>query len=293
VRYGETPELLLAQFAALQPQLVVVKSLEELSTLLHAAQPAHALRFAIESAYLHREALVRNQSVSSLLGLPEPASAVPTAFTLPIMEPGAVPAFVQQHGLARFQLIKVKVNREGGADLLRAITQLLPGHQLLIDGNEAWTNADELLRFMEKVQPLPGLRVLWLEQPMPASCADDYRYLHGRSIWPLVADESVTDEADFAAISQQFDVVNMKLMKAGGYLNGVRLLREARAHGLRTMIGCMVETSLGIWSALQVSPLAEVCDLDGFLIVRNEPFGMVQEEHGHLSMANRIEVLKQ
>ena len=84
----------------------------------------------------------------------------------------------------------------------------------------------------------------------------------------------------------------MKLMKAGGYLNGVRLLNEARAHGLRTMIGCMVETSLGIWSALQLSALCEICDLDGLLIVRDEPFGVVREEAGRLLAQDAVPTVK-
>jgi L-alanine-DL-glutamate epimerase-like enolase superfamily enzyme len=74
----------------------------------------------------------------------------------------------------------------------------------------------------------------------------------------------------------------MKLMKAGGYQRGIELLRQTRAHGLLPMLGCMVETSLGIWSALQVSALAEVHDLDGILVVRDEPFGLVREEAGEL-----------
>jgi L-alanine-DL-glutamate epimerase-like enolase superfamily enzyme len=75
----------------------------------------------------------------------------------------------------------------------------------------------------------------------------------------------------------------VKLMKAGGYQRGIELLRHTRAHGLLPMLGCMVETSLGIWSALQISGLAEVHDLDGMLILRDEPFGLVQESEGQLS----------
>ena len=74
----------------------------------------------------------------------------------------------------------------------------------------------------------------------------------------------------------------MMLLKAGGYQRGIELLRQTRAHGLVPMIGCMVETSLGIWSALQVSALADLHDLDGILIVRDEPFGLVREEAGDL-----------
>ncbi|TGD82768.1 dipeptide epimerase [Hymenobacter wooponensis] len=283
VRYGETPEGLQEEFAQLHMAgLGQCHTLEELTSFLAAHSPAHALRFALESAFVHRAAVLAGQPVAQWLGLSPPAPAVPTAVTLPIMEPGAVAEFLRVQGYERFPMLKVKVNRDGAVDLLREVTRLLPNHLLIIDGNEAWTDADSLRHSWEQIQRLPGLRVRLLEQPLPAACADDYRALKGQLDCPVFADESVTDEADFTEIARQFDGVNMKLMKAGGYLNGLRILRETRAHGLQTMLGCMVETSLGIWSALQVSSLTDVCDLDGFLVVQNEPFKLVGEEQGHL-----------
>jgi L-alanine-DL-glutamate epimerase-like enolase superfamily enzyme len=283
VRYGETPEGLQEEFTQLLAAgLGQCTTLEELTSFLAAHSPAHALRFALESAFVHREAALAGQPVAQWLGLAAPAPAVPTAVTLPIMEPGAVAGFLQQQGYQRFPLLKVKVNREGAVDLLQEVTRLLPNQLLIIDGNEAWNDADSLRQSWEQIRTLSGLRVRLLEQPLPAACTDDYRALKGQLGCPVFADESVTDEADFTAIAQQFDGVNMKLMKAGGYLNGLRILHETRIHGLETMIGCMVETSLGIWSALQVSSLADVCDLDGFLVVQDEPFGLVGEEQGHL-----------
>lgn len=286
VRYGETPEALQEQFAALQAAgLGQCTSLPELTQLLDAQAPAHALRFALESAWVHLEAARAGRPVWQQLGVPVPSPAgVPTAVSVPIMEPGAVAGFVQQHALHRFPLLKIKVSRDTALDLLREVTRLLPGRPLIVDGNEAWLDADSLRRDWEQLSPLPGLHVRLLEQPLPAACATDYRALKGQLGCPVFADESVTDQADFADIARQFDGVNMKLMKAGGYLNGLHILHETRAHGLQTMLGCMVETSLGIWSALQVSALADVCDLDGFLIVQDEPFGLVQEQEGRLVM---------
>ena len=94
----------------------------------------------------------------------------------------------------------------------------------------------------------------------------------------------MTDTADFADIARQFHGVNVKLMKAGGFRRGIDLLRRTRAHGLVPMLGCMVETSVGIAAALHISALADVHDLDGFLIVKDEPFGLVREEAGQLSL---------
>jgi L-alanine-DL-glutamate epimerase-like enolase superfamily enzyme len=286
IRYNETPELLSQQFAdLLAAGLPQAGTLAELTELLATHPVAHALRFALEAALTHCLAAKVEQPVWQLLGVPEPARRVPTAFSLPIMEPGEVAGFIAEQGARRFSLLKIKVNQEQGLDLLRAVAQACPGQPLLVDGNEAWPDADSLLRFLEQAAAVPGLAMRLLEQPLPAALAADYRYLRPRSTVPLLADESVTDEADFEEIARQFHGVNVKLMKAGGYQRGIELLRHTRAHGLLPMLGCMVETSLGIWSALQISGLAEVHDLDGMLILRDEPFGLVQESEGQLSSA--------
>jgi L-alanine-DL-glutamate epimerase-like enolase superfamily enzyme len=283
VRYGESPEGLQVEFEQLVANgLSYVASLDELTEFLAHHAVAHALSFALESAYVHWQAAHTGQSVAAVLGLPEPAASVPTALTLPIMPPGEVAAFIREQDMGRFPLLKIKVDQASGYDLLREVTRALPGRQLIIDGNEAWTDTDALMQFLEKIAPLPGLVVRLLEQPLPAACTDHYRYLRPRAPYPVFADESVTNDADFADIAEQFHGVNMKLMKAGGYRNGLRLLTQTRAHGLDTMIGCMVETTLGIWGAMQVSSQAQICDLDGFIVIRDEPFGLVREENGLL-----------
>ena len=285
VRYGETPELLQQQFAQLEAGgLAQVETLDELDALLARQTVAHALSFALESALVGWLAARAGQPVWQWLGVPAPASAVPTAFSLPIMEPAAVAGFLQEQNAARFQLLKIKVNQEQGLALLREVARALPGHRLLVDGNETWSDADGVLRFLEQAAAVNGLRIQLLEQPLPAALADDYRYLRPRSAVPLLADESVTDNADFADIAQQFHGVNVKLMKAGGFRRGIELLRLTRVHGLVPMLGCMVETTVGIAAALQISQLADVHDLDGFLIVRDEPFGLAAEAAGQLTL---------
>jgi L-alanine-DL-glutamate epimerase-like enolase superfamily enzyme len=119
-----------------------------------------------------------------------------------------------------------------------------------------------------------------VEQPLPADMVDAYKYLKKESPLPIMGDESVLNQPKFDELVQQFDMVNMKLMKAGGYINGIRILKEAKARGLRTMIGCMVETTLGIKSAWSLCSLAEFADLDGCLIISNEPYHLLKEENG-------------
>ena len=285
VRYGETPELLQAQFAGLLAQgLPEVATLAELDALLAAHPVAHALSFGLEAALVQWLAARAGQPVWQFLGVPAPAPAVATAFSLPIMAPGDVAAFLREQNAVRFDLLKIKVNATEGLELLREVARALPGHALLVDGNETWPDADGVLQFLERARALPGLRLRLLEQPLPAACAADYRYLRPRSCVPLLADESVTDTADFAAIAEQFHGVNVKLMKAGGFRRGIDLLRCTRAHGLVPMLGCMVETTVGIAAALHIGGLADVLDLDGFLIVRDEPFGLVTEVEGCLHL---------
>lgn len=280
IRYGETSDLLLQQYQVLlMAGLASVKSMEDLIQLLTEHPPVNSLRFAVEAAYLHYHCQVKQIPVHQLLGQPMPHQQA-TCFSLPIMEPGQVKDFILQHNLQRFPCLKIKVNSEEGPDLLQEVLAAVQ-KPVVIDGNESWKDPDSLLRFLKTIDKQ---RVLFVEQPMPASEAAAYAHLKPLSPLPLIADESVTNDADFDLLRQEFHGVNIKLMKAGGYLNAVRLLKEVRKHGLIAMIGCMVETSLGIWCAMQLSAGFDFADLDGFLIVEDEPFKLIREEQGVLHL---------
>ncbi|RDC64834.1 dipeptide epimerase [Adhaeribacter pallidiroseus] len=278
IRYQETPEVLQKQFQDLLRQgLTHVQSLAELQDFLKFYPVANSLRFAVESAYVHLLCAQQNISVSQFLGIRFTAR-VPTIFTLPIMAPTLITNFIRENNLNRFQTLKVKVNQTDALALVQA-TAAVSTRPLIIDGNEAWNNPEEVLVFLHQ---LKGLPVVFIEQPLPAYKTDEYRYLKKHSPYPVFADESVTDQPDFSMLRDQFHGVNMKLMKAGGYLNGLRILQETQAQGLLPMIGCMVETSLGIWSAMQLCAGIRYADLDGFLILKEEPMGLVREQDGDL-----------
>ncbi|PRY16547.1 L-alanine-DL-glutamate epimerase-like enolase superfamily enzyme [Pontibacter ummariensis] len=278
IRYGETPELLLQQYQVLlMAGLPSVKSMEDLLQLLLEHPPVNALRFAIESAYLHYYCQLKGIAVHQLLGQPAPRQQV-TCCTLPTVAPGKVREFIQAHQLDRFRSLKVKVSPEQGAELVEEVLLAIE-RPLVLDGNESWRDPDELLVFLNS---LDTGRVLFMEQPMPAGHVSEYAHMKDSSPIPLVADESMTDAADFELLQTQFQGVNIKLMKAGGYLNTVRLLQEARKHGLMVMLGSMVETSLGAWSAMQLSSAFDFVNLDGFLLLEREPFNLVREQGGVL-----------
>jgi L-Ala-D/L-Glu epimerase len=280
IRYGETPEDLNQQFESLVDNgLEYVRSLEDLQILLSIYPPANALRFAVEAAYIHYICQRKNMTVVDYLRVTAP-DPVATAFTLPIMEPELIPAFIADNNLNRFSNLKIKVNQEQGLELIRQVAAV-NNKPLIIDANEAWTDPEELILFLES---LKSFKIAFIEQPMPAALQEAYIYLKQKSPYEIFADESVTDHPDFEVLQKQFHGVNMKLMKAGGYLNGLHILNQTRQHGLKTMVGCMVETSLGIWSAMQLCQGVNQTDLDGFLILKEEPFGIVHEKEGFLHM---------
>lgn len=278
IRYNETPENMLSgfeQFLAAQPQHIT--SIEDLTSVLATLKLPNALRFGIESAYIHMECAKGGQDVSSYLGIQKP-DAVYTSFSLPIMPAEEISGFYSQYGLARFKRLKLKVNADQAHDLLQAITAVT-SQPLIIDANEGWKDPDMLLSFLHELKPY---NIALIEQPMPAGMDAEYAYVKTQSPFVLMADESVCDHADFELLRTQFHGINMKLMKAGGYINGLRLLNDAVKHDMRTMTGCMIETSLGISSAMHLCSGVEFVDLDGFMIVKDEPFGLVVEEQGAL-----------
>jgi L-alanine-DL-glutamate epimerase-like enolase superfamily enzyme len=150
----------------------------------------------------------------------------------------------------------------------------------LLDANEAFTDVEDCIRFLERIRSIP-LEIV--EQPLPSALYEEAKYLKRYCPFPLFADEAITHDPDFDRIQECYDGINMKLMKTGGYRQGVEILREARRRGMRTMIGCMVETSLGISSALHLASLADYADLDSYLLLKDEPFGLLQEQNGILS----------
>lgn len=278
IRYGETPPLVLQQFAEFMSgapsDYLPVENFEQ---LLNAFSLFNSLRFGIESAYIHYHCKKNNIKVNELLEI-EPPAAISTTYTLPIMEPAAIKPFIERYRLQRFSSLKIKINQESGEDMIREVIKT-SGQPLMIDANEAWTNPDELLKLL---YDLKKANILLVEQPLPGHLKEEYKYLKKKTPFSLIADESVTNAPDWSELSAQFHGINMKLMKAGGYKNGAKILNEAKKRSMKRMIGCMVETTLGISSAMNLCAGIDFIDLDGFFLIDNEPFGLVKEVDGKL-----------
>ncbi len=277
-RYNETPEKILSEFGIiLNNELPLVKDLDKLQKLLTTFKIGNSLKCGIVMAYI--DFLIKRDKISvyQILNLKKP-DKICTAFTIPIMQPDKVESFHLKFDLNKFQYLKVKINAETGFELLEAVNKVAE-QPLLIDANEDFKSADAVLQLMERTK---DFNIAFYEQPMPAHLDEAYYYLKENSPYELFADESVTNDPDFVKIKRQFHGINMKLMKAGGLVSGAKIIREAKMYGLKTMVGCMVETSVGIANGMYFAGETDYVDLDSFLYLENDPTNRMYEQKGSL-----------
>jgi L-Ala-D/L-Glu epimerase len=252
-RYGETVEGVRNAIAAIS----TIASRTELSQRL----PAGAARNALDCALWDWEAKRAGASAASLAGVP-PLRAVTTAYTISLGTPEEMAA--KAAAARAMPLLKLKLGGAGDAERLIRIRAACPDTRLIADANEAWTP-----------DLLPGLmamaaetRIELIEQPLPAG-ADAALADVGRTV-PVCADESLHTRAGLADLAARYDAVNIKLDKAGGLTEALALAADARAAGLRIVIGCMVATSLAMAPALLLAQTADWVDLDGPLLLARD-----------------------
>lgn len=209
-----------------------------------------------------------------LLGL-DPRAMPVTSFTIGMDTPEVVARKVREAG--DYEVLKIKLGSDDDREMLAAVRDTTD-RPLRVDANEGWTFATAL----ERLPWLARLGVEFVEQPLPADRLEETRELRRRSPLPFFADESVHTAADVPRLVGAFDGINVKLMKCGGLGEALRMIAVARAHGLRIMLGCMIESSLGITAAAQLGPLVDAADLDGNLLVANDPFEGVELARGRL-----------
>ncbi len=226
-----------------------------------------AARTAIDVALHDLVAQKLGVPLYRLLGL-NPARAPETSYTIGIDSVEEVASKARAAG-QEFGLLKLKLGADEAhclamARALRAVS----GARLVVDANCAWT-VDQAQRL---IPALAELGVEWVEQPLAEEDLDGLRYLYQRSPLPIFADEPVRTARDIPRLAGCVHGVNIKVMKAGGLREALRMIATARAHGLQVMLGCMVETSLGITASAHLAPLVDWADLDGNLTVTDDPF---------------------
>ena len=275
IRYGETPDIVTSEIPKVLPK--VPRSLRRLEDIMGGFSGHHATRFGLESLLVHYFADLEGKQPYEYLGLEKPTD-VETSFSLPIMEEEKIKSYLEEN--SQYNCYKIKVDATTAVETVQKV-QSLTSKNLRIDANEGFESAQQVMDFLSQVDQS---KIEFLEQPLPASSIEESIKLFKVCPVTIIADESVEDDADFSELKQMFHGINVKLMKAGGYFNAIRLLKEARAHGMKTMIGCMIETSLGIWSAMQLNTLADYLDLDGYLLISNDPYHLINNKNGKLSI---------
>lgn len=235
--------------------------------------PAPA-RAAIDLALHDRIGRLAARPLWNLLDLPQPAPQ-PTAFTIGIDSPQAMAEAAA--AVPHFPIIKIKLGSEDDRARLAAIREARPDVRLFIDANAAWT-ADEAIRQLERLLPYD---LELVEQPVARDDFAGMAAVQAASPVPVVADESLQSLSDLEKLAEAgVQGVNLKLMKLGGLAPAVTVLRRARALGLRILLGCMVETSLGVTAMAHLAGLADWLDLDAPLLIANDPFDGVQIDEG-------------
>ncbi len=259
-RYGETLEGVLAAIEATGELLGQGLTRRNLQT----AMPAGAARNAIDCALWDLEAKAASRRVFEMIGLATP-HALTTAYTISLGTPDAMAQATAK--AAHRPLLKIKLGGEGDAARIAAVRTAAPQSTLIVDANEAWTEAD-LERHLDACAEAG---VTLVEQPLPAG--KDWAL--GRIKRPIAvcADESVHDRSSLEGLRERYDAINIKLDKTGGLTEALAMSEAARALGFQIMVGCMVATSLSMAPAMLVAQHASVVDLDGPLLLARDRDG--------------------
>jgi len=278
VRYGEDAASALAALEGVRELVCSADPWARQKLLARAFErmgPRYAARAALDIALFDWTGRRLRVPVYRLLGL-DPADAPVTTFSIGIDTPEMTRQKVRE--AAPFPVLKIKVgldSDEATIDAVRDVTD----KPLRVDANEGWTDRDEAAR---KIEWLVARGVELVEQPMPAAMLEETRWLKERFDVPIFADEACLHAPDIPRLAEAYDGVNIKLDKAGGMGEALRMIDVARACGLRVMLGCMISSSVSTTAAAHLSPLVDYADLDGNLLIANDPWRGALVREGRL-----------
>lgn len=279
IRYQEFPESAMKAIQAIANDITAddpwkyQKSLAEIRRKLGEGQ--HAAMAAVDIAIFDWLGKKLDVPLYRFLGL-DPADAPITDFSIGIDTPEITREKTRE--AADFPVLKVKVGLktdEATIEAVRSVTK----KPIRVDANEGWTDKEKAIR---EINWLESQGVEYVEQPMPAHMLEETRYVRSKVHLPIIADEACTDVTMIPKLVEAYDGINVKLDKSGGILEACRWIEVARAMKMKVMLGCMVSSSCTVTAAAHLSPLVDYADLDGNLLVANDPWRGVRVEHGKL-----------
>lgn len=286
-RYDEKVETVESFIRGVDPKRLSFEDVAGSMAYVESLAPGNAsAKGAINMALLDGAGRKKQKPVYDLLGLGFREGIHPTSFSIGIDTPEIVRQKTAAAG--RYPILKLKVGVPGDRENLAALREAAPSKTVRVDANEGWTAKEQALEMLEWLARDKNIE--FCEQPMPAGTPEkDLAWLKERSPLPLMADESYVSAKDISHCAEFFHAVNVKLVKTGGISAGMEALQAARNSGLKTMLGCMIETSVLISAAAHLAELADYLDLDGNLLISNDPFSGASARDGMMSFATAPE----
>ncbi|WP_115865345.1 dipeptide epimerase [Halorussus litoreus] len=211
----------------------------------------------------------------------DPDEAVPTTYTIGIDSAETMREKTETAVERGHAKLKVKVGTDRDEEIVSTVRDAAPDATIRVDANEAWSPREAV----RKIDALAAYDLEFVEQPVPAGNPEGLKFVRERSALPIAADESCITLSDIPQIADKADIANLKLMKCGGLREAERMIHAARAHGLEVMLGCMVESNAAIAAAAHLAPLLDYADLDGSLLLDDDPYEGVPMAGGTIDLA--------
>ncbi len=281
--YGETADSVLAALTRFTPILASAAgwSIDAIERELEKVLRWNAAARCAISAALHDLSAKRlGVPLYKLWGLG--TQKLPTSsFTIAIA-PDEATLRLRVREASGYPILKIKLGTPRDADIVRVVREEAPHATLRVDANAAWTPK----RALAMLDVLTANGIDMLEQPLPPHDIDGLRFVRDRSPIDVVADESCIVATDIPKLAGAVDGINIKLAKCGSLREALRMIAVARAHNLRVMCGCMVESTLGISAAAHFAPLLDDADLDGAALLADDPFDGPSIPNGVITLSD-------
>lgn len=274
--YGETVQTVSIALETIAPALPDnLDAIHDVMTTVDATLGGnYAAKSAIDMALHDRLAKKWGAPLYQLWGL-NPHKTPCTSFTIGLDEPEVMAEKVRN--AEAYPILKVKLGTPRDIEIIETLRGVT-NKPVYVDANTAWTPKEAV----SKIRELARYGVELVEQPTKPDDLAGLKFVRENSELPIIADESVKRTSDIPALVGCVDGINIKLVKCGGLLEAHRMMNVARAHGLQIMMGCMIESSLGITAAAHLTPLVDYADLDGNLLITNDPYTGVILDNGKL-----------
>ncbi|HEX9970440.1 MAG TPA: dipeptide epimerase [bacterium] len=283
IRYNETPE---STIDVIKKAIPIIEKFDP----WHFVDMGYAIRELAEEQTAAKCALdiAIMDWVGKSLGVPlykyfglDKTKAPVTTFSIGIDKPEVMQQKIRE--AEQYPILKIKVGRDNDEEIMKAVREVTD-KPLRVDANEGWKTKEEAL---EKILWLEKMGVEFIEQPMPSHMLEETRWLRDRVNIPIIADEAVKKASDIPTLATAYDGINIKLMKSAGIQEALRMIWMARSLGMKIMLGCMIESSCAIAAAAHISPLVDYADLDGNLLISNDPFKAATVNRGKMTLPDK------